>query len=61
MVVKRKLKIKNKKLNIFTDVDNLYTKKVTKFGSGAKIDCSKQYIGKDVIVIILKDKKSKKK
>jgi len=30
-------------------------KKVTRFGTGAKVDCPKEYIGKRVILVILRD------
>ncbi len=31
---------------------------VTKFGSGAKVDCPKEYLGKKVYLIIKKDDES---
>jgi len=34
------------------NVDAYFTKDVTKFGSGAKIDCPKQYLGKKAHIII---------
>ena len=34
------------------DVEGFFEKTVTKFGSGAKIDCPKQYLGRGVYVII---------
>jgi len=33
-------------------VEAFFEKVVTKFGSGAKIDCPKQYLGREVYVII---------
>jgi len=30
-------------------------KKVTPFGTGAKVDCPKEYLGKRVFLVILKD------
>ncbi len=33
----------------------IYEKKVTPYGNGAKIDVQKKYIGKRVFVIVLKD------
>lgn len=32
--------------------DAYFRKKVTKFGNGAKIDCPKEYLGKNVIIIV---------
>lgn len=30
-------------------------RKVTSFGTGAKVDCPKEYLGKEVYLIILED------
>lgn len=30
-------------------------RRVTKFGSGAKVDCPKEYLGREVYLIILED------
>jgi len=35
-------------------VEGFFEKTATKFGSGAKIDCPKQYLGRNVYVIIRK-------
>lgn len=35
--------------------------RVTKFGSGAKVNCPKKYLGKTVYLIICKDDKEVKK
>jgi len=42
--VKNELKIKN--------IQSFFKKKVTKFGTGAKIDCPREYLDKEAIVII---------
>ncbi|MCG2717798.1 MAG: DUF2080 family transposase-associated protein [Nanoarchaeota archaeon] len=34
-------------------------RKVTKFGTGAKVDCPKEYLGKDVYLIIVEDGRKK--
>lgn len=47
--------IKNGKLNITENVEEIFEKKVTPYGNGAKIDAQKKYIGKRVYVIIIKD------
>ncbi len=46
---------------IDTEVENFYSKTVTKFGNGAKIDCSKKYVQKEVLVVIPKIKNLIKK
>lgn len=37
-------------------IETLFEKTVTKFGSGAKIDCPKEHLGKQVYVIVRKAK-----
>ena len=37
------------------EVIGFLEKRVTKFGTGAKIDCPKKYLGKRVYVLVLKD------
>ena len=37
------------------EVEEIYEKRVTPYGNGAKIDSQKKYIGKRVYVIVLKD------
>jgi len=47
----------NSKLELVdTNVENFYEKTVTAFGTGAKIDCPKEHIGKAVYVIVRKQK-----
>lgn len=46
---------------IDTEVEDFYTKIVTRFGNGAKIDCSRKYIQKEVLVVIPKIKNLVKK
>ncbi len=43
------------KLTIKDNVEEIYEKRITPYGNGAKIDAPKKYIGKKVFVIILKD------
>ncbi len=43
------------KLIIKDNVEEIYEKRITPYGNGAKIDAPKKYIGKKVFVIILKD------
>jgi putative transposon-encoded protein len=33
-------------------IEGFFEKTVTKFGSGAKIDCPKRYLGRDVFVVV---------
>lgn len=43
------------RVTIKDNVEEIYEKKVTPYGNGAKIDAQKRFIGKRVFVIILKD------
>ena len=43
------------KLKIEEDVEEIFEKRVTPYGNGAKIDAQKKYIGRRVYTIILKD------
>lgn len=47
--------VRSGKLIIRDDVEEIYTKRITPYGNGAKIDSMKKYIGRKVFVIILKD------
>lgn len=38
------------------DIDSFFEKTVTAFGSGAKIDCPKEHLGKKVYIIVRKKK-----
>jgi len=50
----RKIKVEKGKLNLIDDIEAIYEKKITKFGSGAKIDAPKEHLGKRVYVLIRK-------
>ena len=50
----RKIKISEKEVNLSDNVEVFYDKKVTPFGTSAKLDAQKKYIGKRAYVIILK-------
>lgn len=43
------------KLMIKDDVEEIYEKRITPYGNGAKIDAPKRHIGKRVFIIVLKD------
>lgn len=50
----RKIKMKQGKLNLIDEIETIYEKTITKFGTGAKIDAPKDSIGKKVYVLIRK-------
>lgn len=51
----RKIDLKDGKLKIEDNISQIYEKVITKFGTGAKIDAPKEFIGKKVYVMIQKD------
>ena len=51
----RKINTNNGKLNLTDEIETIYEKKITKFGTGAKIDAPKECIGKKIYVLIRKD------
>lgn len=51
----RKIVVLHNKIELTDNVETFFEKKVTRFGTGAKIDCPKEHIGKKVYVVIIKD------
>jgi len=51
----RKIVIEKGTLVLTDEVVGFFKKKVTKFGTGAKIDCSKEHLGKTVYVVVCAD------
>jgi len=47
--------VKGGKINLTDDVIEIYEKKVTPYGNGAKIDAQKKDIGKRAYIIIVKN------
>jgi len=50
----RRIKVYKGKLNLKDDIEIIYEKTITKFGSGAKIDAPKEHLGKRVYVLVRK-------
>lgn len=51
----KKIKIEAKtKINI-ENIEGFIKRKVTKFGTSAKVDCPKEYLGREVYLVILKN------
>lgn len=48
----RKIKVEKGKLILTENVIGFFQKTVTKFGTGAKVDCPKEYMGKTVYVVV---------
>jgi len=51
----RKIELKEGKLKISDGITTIYEKTITKFGTGAKIDAPKEFLGKKVYVMIRED------
>jgi putative transposon-encoded protein len=50
----RKIELSNDKLVLTEDVEGYIIKKVTPFGTGAKVDCPKEYLGRTVYLVVCK-------
>jgi len=48
----KKITIEDGELVIREKVTGYFKKRVTKFGNGAKVDCPKEFIGKEVYVMV---------
>ena len=51
----RRIEVESGKLHLTDNVVGFFQKTVTRFGTGAKIDCSKEFLGKTVYVVICDD------
>ncbi len=51
----RKIKFGTQSVNLSDNVEVFYEKIVTQFGTSAKVDAPKKYIGRRAYVIIVKD------
>lgn len=51
----KKIQIKEQTEIKVSGIIGFIEKKVTPFGTGAKVDCPKEYLGRRVYLIILKD------
>ena len=51
----KKVKIKEQTELKIKGIVGFIEKKVTPFGSGAKVDCPKRYLGRRVYLVILRD------
>ena len=51
----RKIKFGTKEISLNDNAEVFYEKVVTQFGTSAKVDAPKKYIGKRAYVVIVKD------
>lgn len=50
----KKINVIAKSKLILENIEGFVKRKVTNFGNGAKVDCPKEYLGRDVYLVILK-------
>jgi len=50
----RKIKIEKKTKLVVEGIEGFIKRKVTPFGNSAKVDCPKEYLGRDVYLVIQK-------
>ena len=53
--ISMKVKLENKSKLILTNIEGFIKRKVVPVGNSAKVNCPKEYLGKEVYLIILKD------
>lgn len=51
----RIIKMQDKKFHLTDDIEHVYEKVITKYGTGAKIDAPKSFLGRKVYVLIRKE------
>ena len=51
----RRIKAHKEKFELKDEIELIYEKEVTRFGTGAKIDCPKKFIGRKAYVLIKKE------
>lgn len=50
-----KVKIERKTKLILTEIEGFVKRKVVPVGNSAKVNCPKEYLGRDVYLVILKE------
>lgn len=50
----RKIQMQGKKFHISDDIEFVYEKIINKYGTGAKVDAPKEFLGRKVYVLIRK-------
>lgn len=51
----KKVNLDKRSKLILTDIEGFVKRKVTAFGNSAKVSCPKEYLGKEVYLVIIKD------
>ena len=51
----RKVKLESKTKLILENIEGFVKREVTKFGNSAKVSCPKEYLGKEVYLVFVKN------
>lgn len=51
----KRINIESENKLILTDIEGFVKRKVTKFGNSAKVSCPKEYLGRPVYLVIVKE------
>jgi putative transposon-encoded protein len=51
----RKLVLTRKQLVLTEEIEGFIQKHVTRFGTGAKVDCPKEFLGRTVYLVVCKE------
>jgi len=50
-----RIELTRKNITLTDEIEGFIQKKVTPFGTGAKVDCPKEHLGKTVYLVICKE------
>lgn len=56
----KKVELKTETHLVVDGIIGFLKRKVTKFGTGAKVDCPKEFLGKTVYLVVIKDGSEKR-
>ena len=51
----RKLVLSRRRLVLTEEIEGFIQKKVTPFGTGAKVDCPKEFLGRTVYLVVCRE------
>lgn len=57
----RKLKLETESELKLSNIEGFLKKRVTSFGTGAKVDCPKEHLGKTVYLVVINERNNKTK
>ena len=51
----KRIRIESESKLVLSDIEGFVKRKVTKFGNSAKVSCPKEYLGRPVYLVIVKE------